>query len=37
MHTLGREIWKEKLKNVKNEKCNNLDLEFSEKTENLGK
>jgi hypothetical protein len=31
MHTVGHEIWKEKLENVKNEKCNNLDLDLARK------
>ena len=30
-------IWRETLKNVKNEKCTLQDMEYSEKTEKSGK
>ena len=36
-HTVGSEIWREKLKNIKNEKWILQDLEYSEKTEKCGK
>jgi hypothetical protein len=32
-HTVGRKIWKETLKNMKNEKCKSLYLGYSEKIE----
>ena len=31
IHTLGSEIWRETVKNVKNEKCSLYDLEYGEK------
>ena len=37
MHTVGREIGRETLKNAKKEKCTSLDLEYGKKTENNGK
>ena len=36
-HTVGREIWRETLKNVENKTQTLYDLEYGEKTENHGK
>ena len=33
MHTVGREIGRETLKNLKNEKCTLQDVEYGKKTE----
>ena len=35
--TVGCEIWRETLKNVKNEKYSQKNLEYGKKTENHGK
>jgi hypothetical protein len=32
-HTIGPGIWRETLKNVKNEKCTLYELEYGKKTE----
>jgi hypothetical protein len=37
MQTLGTGIWRETLKNVKNQKYSVKDLDYSEKTEKRGK
>ena len=37
IHTLGRKIWREKLKKVKNEKSTLKEQEYGKKTENHGK
>ena len=36
-YTVGREIWRETLKNVKKKKYKLQDLEYGENTENHGK
>ena len=36
-HTVGRKIWQESLKNVKNEKYTLQDLDYGEKTEKTWK
>ena len=37
MHTVGRGIWQETLKNVKNEKCTPQNLDYGKKIEKRGK
>ena len=36
-YLVGSGIWRETVKNVKNEKCTQQDLEYGEKTEKCGK
>ena len=37
LHSLGREIWRGKLKKVENLEMSTLDVEYGKKTENHGK